>query len=138
MFILFVALISVLQGVGAVHLQKLQLIQNGAARVVARKKNFDPIMSTIRDKLHWLPVAQRIHFKQCMLVYRSLHGMAPAYITDMCVKRTFDSERYNLRSAVAVNSLYHQPGKQPLDVVVLHTVVRHFGMHYRMIFETLL
>ena len=34
------------------------------------------------------------------VVYRSLHGMAPAYITDMCVKRTFDSERYNLRSAV--------------------------------------
>ena len=35
-----------------------------------------------------------------MLVYRSLHGMAPAYIIDMCVKRTFDSEHYNLRSAV--------------------------------------
>ena len=90
---------SVLQGVGAVHLQKLQLIQNGAARVVARKRKFDPIMSTIRDELHWLPVVQRIHFKQCMLVYRSLHGMASADIIDMCVKRTFDSEHY-LRSAV--------------------------------------
>ena len=40
--------ISVLQGVGAVHLQKLQVIKNGAARIVARKRKFDPITSTIR------------------------------------------------------------------------------------------
>ena len=26
--------------------------------------------------------------------------MAPSYITDMCVKRSFESEHYNLRSAV--------------------------------------
>ena len=42
----------VLQGVSAVHLQKLQVIQNGAARIVARKRKFDPITSTIRDELH--------------------------------------------------------------------------------------
>ena len=26
--------------------------------------------------------------------------MAPSYIADMCVKRSFESEHYNLRSAV--------------------------------------
>ena len=35
-----------------------------------------------------------------MLVYKSVHGMAPSYIADMCVKRSFESEHYNLRSAV--------------------------------------
>ena len=35
-----------------------------------------------------------------MLVYRGLHGMAPSYIADMRVKRSFESEHYNLRSAV--------------------------------------
>ena len=34
---------SVLYGVGAMHLQKLQSVQNGAARVVARKRKYDPI-----------------------------------------------------------------------------------------------
>ena len=43
---------SVLHGVRAVHLQKLQTIQNGAARIVARRRKFDPITSTIRDELH--------------------------------------------------------------------------------------
>ena len=83
---------SVLQGVRAVHLQKLQVIQNGAARIVARKRKFDSITSTIRDELHWLPIVQRIHFKQCMLVYRSLHGMAPSYIADVCIQRSFESQ----------------------------------------------
>ena len=54
---------SVLQGVGAVHLQKLLLIQNGSARVIARKRKYDPITSFIRYEPDWLPVIQRIHFK---------------------------------------------------------------------------
>ena len=35
-----------------------------------------------------------------MLVYNSLHGTAPVYIADMCIRRSFDSEHYQLRSAV--------------------------------------
>ena len=35
-----------------------------------------------------------------MLVYRGVHGMAPSYIAEMCVKRSLKSEHYNLRSAV--------------------------------------
>ena len=47
---------SVLHGVSAVHLQKLQTIQNGSARIVAQRRKFNPITSTIRDELHWLPI----------------------------------------------------------------------------------
>ena len=81
------------------HLRKLQSVENGAARVVARKRKYDLITSTLRDDLHWLPVESRIHLKQCMLVYKSLHGTAPVYITDMCIRRSFDSEHYQHRSA---------------------------------------
>ena len=38
---------SVLQDIGAVHLQKLQLIQNGAAWIIAQKIKFDPITTFI-------------------------------------------------------------------------------------------
>ena len=58
------------------------------------------ITSTICDELHWLHIVKRIHFKQCMLVYRSVDGIAPSYIADMCVKRSFESAHYNLRSSV--------------------------------------
>ena len=33
----------------------------------------------IRDRLHWLPVAQRIQFKLCLMMYKAMHGLAPAY-----------------------------------------------------------
>ena len=33
--------------------------------------------------LHWIPVAQRIDFKTALLEYKSLHGLAPKYISDM-------------------------------------------------------
>ena len=124
---------SVLQGVGAVHLQKFQLIQNGAACVVARKKKFDPIMSTIRDELHWLPVVQRIH---CWFI--NISTLFICWFIEVYTAWLQRTSRICVWNALltpnaiicdqlfAVNSLYHQPGKQPLDVVVLHTVVRHF------------
>ena len=76
------------------------MTKNRAARIVARKRKFDPITSTIWDELHWLPIVQIIHIKQFMLVYRGLHGMVPSYIADIFVKRSSESEHYNLRSAV--------------------------------------
>ena len=32
--------------------------------------------------LHWLPVRERIFFKLCLYVYKSLNGHAPQYLTD--------------------------------------------------------
>ena len=34
-------------------------------------------------KLHWLPVSKRILFKLLLIVYKSLSGLAPAYIDDL-------------------------------------------------------
>ena len=34
-------------------------------------------------ELHWLPVAERIQYKLCLLVYKSLLGHTPEYISDL-------------------------------------------------------
>jgi len=34
--------------------------------------------------LHWLPLGQRIEFRVDVLVWNSLIGQAPAYLTDLC------------------------------------------------------
>ena len=62
----------------------LQYIQNAAARVLTRTRKYEHISPVLRS-LHWLPVAQRIDFKAALLVYKSLHGLAPKYISDMLV-----------------------------------------------------
>src|SRR6218665_1707230 len=37
----------------------------------------------MRDVLHWLPLRQRIEFRVAVLVWYSLIGQAPAYLTDL-------------------------------------------------------
>ena len=61
----------------------LQSVLRAAARLVLQKRKFDHISDDIKNKLHWLPIRQRISFKLCLLVYRCLRGEAPPYLTEM-------------------------------------------------------
>ena len=45
----------------------------------------DHVTPLLRDNLHWLRVRERILFKLCSMVYRALSGLAPSYITELCV-----------------------------------------------------
>ena len=40
-------------------------------------------MTPILQSLHWLPVSERIEYKICLLVYKCLNGIGPAYLADM-------------------------------------------------------
>jgi hypothetical protein len=53
---------SLLSGVTKGLLMKLQSIQNAAARLISRTRNFDHITPVLRS-LHWLPIQWRIDFK---------------------------------------------------------------------------
>jgi len=65
--------------VSEVH--RLQRVMNSAARVVSNTRKFDSGLSRLlRDELHWLDVTDRVRFKLGVLMYRSLHGMAPPYL----------------------------------------------------------
>uniref|UniRef100_A0A7N9AZ40 Ig-like domain-containing protein n=1 Tax=Mastacembelus armatus TaxID=205130 RepID=A0A7N9AZ40_9TELE len=57
-------------------------IQNAAALVLTRTRKYNHITPDLRS-LHWLPVTQRMDFKKVLLEYKSLHGSAPQYISDM-------------------------------------------------------
>ena len=58
------------------------LLQNAAARLVTGASRRDHITPVLRQ-LHWLPVKQ-VDFKLAVLVYKSLHGLAPPYMSDGC------------------------------------------------------
>ena len=74
---------SLLAGVGDQLISQLQSVLRAAARLVLQKKKFDRISDDIRNKLHWLPIRQRISFKLCLLVFRCLRGEAPPYLSEM-------------------------------------------------------
>ena len=63
-------------------IDRLQLVQNPAARLVTAPRRHDHITSILR-RLHWLPVRYRIILKFFLLIYKALNGQAPSYIKDM-------------------------------------------------------
>lgn len=73
---------AVLAGLPATTLAPLQRVLHAAARLVLRLKPRDHVTAALRD-LHWLPIAQRIEYKLCLLVHKVSIGHAPQYLMDM-------------------------------------------------------
>ena len=74
---------SLLYSISDGLLQRLQSVQNAAARLVTGARRSDDITPVLRQ-LHWLPVRRRVAFKIAGLVHESLAGATPAYLADNC------------------------------------------------------
>ena len=64
---------------------KLQRIQNHAARVIYKKRKRDHITPVLKE-LHWLPIRCRVSFKVLLITFKCLNGLAPEYLADL-IKR---------------------------------------------------
>ena len=73
---------SLLYGAPKGVVQKLQRLQNAAARTICGIRKFDPCRDVLKS-LHWLPVAQRIDYKIALLTFKCLHNSAPQYLADL-------------------------------------------------------
>ena len=90
---------SVLYSLPWSRLQLLQSVLNSAARLIRGLKHFDHILPVLID-LHWVPYPQRVFYKVCMLMFKRLKGLTPAYLVAFCTKGSAVSGRSALRSAV--------------------------------------
>ncbi|KAI2643977.1 putative RNA-directed DNA polymerase from transposon BS [Labeo rohita] len=73
---------ALLDGCSARLINKLQLVQNAAARVLTRTKKYDHI-SPVLSTLHWLPIKHRIDFKILLITYKALNGLAPQHLSEL-------------------------------------------------------
>ena len=73
---------SILYGLPVTELNKLQRVQNAAARLISRTPK-SHYKTPILQQLHWLPVKDRIRFKLLLLTFKALHGLAPIYISEL-------------------------------------------------------
>ncbi len=69
---------ALLGGCPASSINKLQIVQNAAARVFTRSRKYDHI-TPILQSLHWLPIKFRISYKILLLI----NDLAPAYLTNL-------------------------------------------------------
>ena len=63
-------------------LDKLQRVQNNAARLVLRVPRSDHISPHLRS-LHWLPIEARITYKIALTTYRAINLSGPPYLSEL-------------------------------------------------------
>ena len=73
---------AILSNLPNYQIDKLQMVQNSAARVIKKCKKSDHITPLLID-LHWLPVNFRMEYKILVIVYKCLHGEGPEYLTSL-------------------------------------------------------
>ena len=90
---------AVFYGIAAGTVQRLQIVMNAAARLVAGLGKYDHVTPLLRDVLHWLPVPQRITFKIAALTFDCIRGSGPEYFSDVCTPLSAIPGRSGLRAA---------------------------------------
>ena len=73
---------GLLFGLPNTTLDRLQYVQNSAARVLTRTKPWQHITPTLK-RLHWLPLKFQINYKLLLLTYKALHALAPQYLSKL-------------------------------------------------------
>lgn len=73
-------------------INRLQLIQNSAARAVSKIPKFHHITPILKS-LHWLKITQRIQFKVLSLTYKSLQNCQPSSIRNLLTLQSPRSTR---------------------------------------------
>jgi len=87
---------SLFYGIAENQLDRIQRIQNAAARLITGNRKSCHITSIMR-KLHWLPIRMRIDFKIATIVYKCQHGDAPQYLVECLTPHSQDTRQ--LRSS---------------------------------------
>ena len=86
---------TVWAGTSKQNLQKLQLVQNFAARVLTDTKKFDHISPVLRE-LGWPSINDQLLVRDTTQVYKIVNGLAPLYLSSKLSKRS-DTHHYNTR-----------------------------------------
>jgi len=99
---------SVLAGLSQYNLQRLQRVQNRAAKIMLglpRRTSSDLALC----QLHWLPVAKRIDYKIALIIFKTLSAGQPSYLysllTPTSSARTLRSFSQHLFSVPFVKSV---------------------------------
>ena len=98
---------ALLYGIPNCLLNKLQRVQNIAARIVTRSSPYCHITPVLHN-LHWLKISYRIQYKVLLLTFKCLNGTAPEYLSDLVdfykPKRILRSSSKNLLSVPEIRT----------------------------------
>ena len=123
---------SLLSGAPACLTFRVQSVLNAATCFIYDRGQYDHVTDLIWDRLYRLPACQWIRFKCGLLGYKGLHGFAPSYIADYCVRKDMTQNRYSLQiSASTHDNLIVPHTKTQFGERSFGLLVKRSGTHYQ-------
>ena len=119
---------SLLYGLPSREIEKLQRLQNTAARLTVCTKKTDHITPVLK-KLHWLPVNDRITFKLLLLTYKSLNGLALVILMNCCI---ITLPAVLFFPVIPFSMLSRRLLQLPTEIDLLQQLLQSYGISYRL------
>ena len=92
---------SLLYGLPRNNINKLQRVQNMAARLITNTPRFCHI-TPVLCQLHWLPTGVRIKFKVILTRFKAIYGLVPYYTQNLIEVKEKSNEELLLATDVQV------------------------------------
>ena len=120
---------SLLYGLPTTHINKLQRMQNAAAKLICSTLRFSHVTPMLFS-LHWLPIKFRIDFKILIITFKSIHGQTPDYMCNLINVRNFSRMVF---TRILNICWYHHPRKRRRHLVtgLLLLLHHHSGINCR-------
>ena len=110
---------SVWSNTSQFNIAKLQAVQNFAYRIVSGWKKYDHV-TPILKQLNWLSVKQHMYYRDSIMAFICMNGLAPGYLSDQFIKRSSISTRKTRNS-------------QLLNIPLFKTATGQRTFYYRMV-----
>ena len=113
--------ITVWGGAANIYIVQVQRLQNKAARIITGVYDWEVRGCDLVKQLGWQTVRERCNYLTCVMVFKSLHGLAPSYMEDMF---TFTSE---IRDRVTRGNSQHNLYVPKPNLEVFRSSVQYRG-----------
>ena len=110
---------SVWSNTSASNMQKLQLVQNFAARIISGATKFEHITPSLKN-MGWLPVKKQVYLRDAIFAFKCMTGCAPTYLMSQCAIGRQISDRITRNS-------------QQLNIPLFKTATGRRSFHYRIV-----
>ena len=69
------------------NIAKLQSVQNAAARIATGTRKYDHV-TPVLQQLFWLPLSYMLKFRDVVMAFKCMSGLAPSYLCDKFITRS--------------------------------------------------
>ena len=87
------------------NLNRIQAVQNFAARIVSNSRKYDHISPILKD-LKWLPVRQQLYYRHAIMAFKCMTGCAPDSLFCRYIQRASITKRTTRNSQMLHIPLY--------------------------------